>query len=142
MVEMIVVLAIGSILVSMAIEGFGNSTSRMAVRSARQSFGALKARARAYAVERGQRVDLNIDPAGDSVWIESGGTRIDFLDYAEERDVDVRSSTAGIITLCLTPRGYAETYCNSFGNNSVALAFVQGQQSSSLIILPMGQLQW
>lgn len=142
MVEMIVVVAVGAILVSMALRGFGDTTSRLAVQNARQSFAALQARARAYAVERGDLARFHTDPAGDSAWIESGGDRIDIVRFGENRNVDIQSSTTGVITLCMNPRGFGETYCNSFGSGTVDLSFVQGAETVSLTILPLGQLEW
>lgn len=143
MIEMIVVIAIGSILLSMAIGGFAEATSGLAVQNARQSFSALQSRARAYAIERGTLTRLHADPAGDSAWVEeSGGDRIDFVNFDESRGVDVQSGAAGLITLCLNPRGFGETSCNSFGSGTVDISFVQGASTASVTILPLGQLEW
>lgn len=142
MVEVIVVVALGAILISMALRGFGDTTSRMTVRNARQSFAALQARARAYAIERGELTRFRVDPAGDSAWVEASGGRIEVLEFAEDRNVDVTSGVSGIITLCMNPRGFGETSCNSFGNGTVDFAFVQGSETAELTILPLGQLEW
>lgn len=142
MIEMIVVVAIGAILLSMAIGGFGEATSGLAVQNARQSFSALQSRARAYAIERGTLARLHADPAGDSAWVESGGDRIDFVNFDESRGVDVQSGATGLITLCLNPRGFGETSCNSFGSGTVDISFVQGAATASVTILPLGQLEW
>lgn len=135
------VVAVGAILISMALKGFGSTTSRLAVMNARESFAAIHARARSYAVERGTLARLHTDPAGDSVWVESGGARIEGIDYGESRNVDLQSATTGVITLCMNPRGFAETACNSF-SSSVSLTFVQGGEEASVTILPLGQLRW
>lgn len=143
MVEVVAVIAIGAILVSIALRGFGDATSRFATRNARQSLAAMQARTRAYAIERGDLTSLNIDPSQDRAWIESsGGDLVESVEFDDERNVDIRSETAGTITLCMNPRGFGETSCNSFENGTVTLSFVQGGQSSSLTILPLGQLNW
>lgn len=143
MVEMTITIVVGAILLTIAVRGFGETMSRLAVDNARQSFASLQAQTRSYAIERGGMTRLRVDPAGDTAWVQdAGGTRVSFLDFMEERGVDVQSSTAGIITLCMNPRGFAETDCNSFGASTVDLDFVQGVQSSTITILPLGQLSW
>lgn len=142
MIEMIVVIAVGALLMSMALRGFGDVTSSMAVQNARRNFSALQARARANAIERGDLTRLHVDPDGDSVWIEAGAGRIEVLDFGEDRDVDIRSSASGITTLCMSPRGFGEIRCNSFEDGTVDLEFVQGGESVGLTILPLGQLEW
>lgn len=143
MVEMTITVVVGAILLSIGIRGLGETMSSLAVDNARQSFASLQARTRTYAIERGELTRLRVDPSGDTAWVQNaGGGRVDFLDFMEERGVDVQSSTAGIITLCMSPRGFAETDCNSFGASTVDLDFVQGAQSSTITILPLGQLSW
>ncbi|MFP3948616.1 MAG: Tfp pilus assembly protein FimT/FimU [Longimicrobiales bacterium] len=143
MVEMIITIAVGAILLSIALRGLGGTMSSLAVDNARQSFASLQAQARTYAIERGELTRLGVDPAGDTAWVQAaGGTRVSFLDFMEERGVDVQTSTAGIITLCMNPRGFADVDCNSFGANTVDVEFRQGGQSSTITILPLGQLSW
>ena len=142
MIEVIVVISVGAILLSMALRGFGEASSRMAVENARRNFSALQARARAYAIERGETTELNVDPAEDVAWVEASAGRIEVVDYDETRNVDVQSETSGVIRLCLSPRGFAETTCNSFGSGTVSLSFVQGAQVAELTILPLGQIEW
>lgn len=142
-IELIIALTLGAILVSMTLKGFGPTVTGLAVSNARQSFAALEARARMHAVERGALARLHVDPAGDSIWVEgSGGARVAFENFATSREVDIQSTTTGVITVCMSPRGFAETSCNSFGTASVTLDFVQGPESASLTIRPLGQLEW
>lgn len=141
-VEIIVVVVVGTILVSMALRGFGTTTSRIAAESARQDFAALQARARAHAIERGETVRFRADPAGDSAWIEASAGRIDFVDFDQTRDVGLTADVSGVVTLCMNPRGFAETTCNSFGSGTVTFEFMQGAQRAELTMLPLGQLRW
>jgi len=142
MLEVILVVAIAAILTSVALRGFGVVVSRVAANDARRSFAAMQARARAKALEMGAGSRLSIDPAGDSAWIAGPSGTIDRLGFATNRDVDVQSTETGIITLCLNPRGFGDIRCNSFAANTVDLDFVQGGQSASLRILPLGTLRW
>ena len=143
MVEMIIAISVGAILLTIALRGLGGTMSGLAVDNARQSFASLQAQARTYAIERGDRTILGVDPAGDTAWVETaGGTRVSFLDFMEERGVDVETSTSGIVTLCMDPRGFANVDCNSFGGSTVDVQFIQGAQSSTITILALGQLSW
>lgn len=141
LVEVVVTLLVGVLLTSMAIRGFGNTTSKMAVSQARNAFTSLHARARAVAIERGVDAELKIDEAGDSVWVEADGNRIEHRDFAETMDVEIDSKPSGVITLCMSPRGFADVDCNSFGTKAL-VRFGQGQQYEIVEILPLGQIRW
>jgi len=110
---------------------------RMAVKSASGSLAALRARARAHAIERGRVVQLRIDPVGDSVWISDGGQEIETLRLGQERGIDVVSS--GLVLLCFNARGYADTDCNSF-SDSAEVGFERGGANAQVVFLPLGQL--
>lgn len=139
LVEVVIALLIGSILTSIALSGFGNARSRFAATGARNTFHALHARARAQAIEMGAPVRLMVYPPGDSVvLLDTADVRLTGVDFEEEFHVDLRSS-APSLRLCLTPRGYADTACNSF-NTAARLEFWQGGDSATLQILPLGQL--
>lgn len=137
-IEMLVVVLVGAILASIAMSGYARVQSRLAVRSARDTFASLHSRARAHAVERGVAARFNVDASGDSVWISSGGTRIDGLDFRSAMGVDIRSSPSSV-TLCMTPRGYADPGCNSF-TSTVTFSFAQGAESTTLSLRTLGQL--
>lgn len=142
MIELVAVIAIGAVLMSIALQGFGNTTSRFATRNARQSFAAMQARTRAHAIERGDLTRLNVDPAGDRVWIEGSAGVVEALDFGTDREVDIQTGSSGLVTLCMNARGFGETSCNSFGSNTMSVSFVQGGQTSEVTILPLGQLVW
>ena len=137
-IELVIALLIGSILTSIALAGYGNARGRFAVRGARNTFTSLHARARAQAIERGATVRLVVDVSGDSIYLRSGGSNLETIHFADEFNVDVRSSVGNLV-LCMNTRGYADPDCNSF--ISIAkLTFLQSADSASLNILPMGQL--
>lgn len=141
LIEVTVAIVIGVILTSIAVNVFGGAQSRYAVRGGQNTFAAVHARARAYAIERGVTARLNVDTAGDSVWVESGGTRVETLYFGRELNLDIRSDETSPITLCMTPRGYADSGCNSFGA-PIEIAFAQGPDSRSVQLWPLGQLAY
>ena len=137
-VELIIALLIGSILTSIALSNWGSARASMAVRGARNSFVTLEARARATAIEKGSIIRLYVSVGGDSAYISDGTTTLDRVRFADEFHVDLRSSE-GDLRLCMNSRGYGDESCNSF-SDAVTLQFWQNADSSSVEILPLGQL--
>jgi len=139
-IELVIVIAIGGILTAVAIKGFGVTSSLTAAKQARNVFNGMAARARAQAIESGQRTLLIADARGDSVMILAGGRIVENVRFAEEMDVDIQARDH-LTFLCMSPRGYAEQACTSF-NTTVKVSFVRGKQTRSLEILPLGQIRW
>jgi len=137
LVEVVIVLVIGSILMSIAMTGFGNARGPCAVRGARSTFAALHARTRAQAIEAGARVLLFVDVAGDSAFIWEG-QNLETIRFDEELNVDLRS-TGGNLRICMNARGFADPDCNSFDATAV-LEFWHNADQASVEILPLGQL--
>ena len=139
MIELVVVLMVGSVLTSIAITSFNGVSGRFATNGARQTFMALNARARAQAVEYGRTVHLNLDPSGDSVWLSRGSDVLEVLDFGEEFDVDIRTSTNSDLRVCMSSRGFADTGCNSF-SSPVTVTFVLAIDTASVRVFPLGQM--
>lgn len=139
LIEMVIAIVVGGILLSIAIAGFGAVESRTAVRQARNVFAGLHARARAHAIEFGTTTRLEVDVGGDSVWISRDGTTVESVPLGREFGVDLRA-VGGAYTLCMSPRGYADTGCTSFGG-AVTLNFERASESMTATMLPMGQLE-
>ncbi len=138
MIELVVVILIGSILTSIALSSYSNAKSRFAVSGARNTFISLHARARAQAIEQGQNVRLLIDMDGDSVvLVTESGTTLENLQYGDEFDVDLQGT--GSFRLCMNPRGFADESCNNF-SSAVLVEFWQAGDSSTVKMLPLGQL--
>lgn len=138
MIELVIAIVIGSILTSIALSSYGNARGAFAVRGARNTFASLHARARAQAIASGSSVRLVVDVSGDSIYLSDGTTNLETVHFADELHVDV-SSTVGSFRLCMNSRGYADTDCNNF-SSTVTLTFKQNADSSSVQILPLGQL--
>jgi len=139
MIELVVVLMVGSILTGIALSNFSGISSRFAVRGARQTLMSMHARARAQAVEFGANVRLNVDPAGDSAWLSQDGAVLERVDFNDEFHVDVRTSTGATLWVCMNPRGFADTGCNNF-NSRVTVTFLQSSDTASVGILTLGQM--
>ncbi len=139
LIELVVVLMVGSILTSIAVTRFSSVSGRFATRGARQTFMAMHARARAQAVEYGGTVRLNLDPEGDSVWLSRGGEVLERLDFGVEFNVDVRTSTDSSLRLCMNARGFADTECNNF-TSPVTVGFVLMSDTASVRVLTLGQM--
>jgi len=138
-IELVVVLMVGSVLTSIAITEFNGVSGRFAVKGARQTLMSMHARARVQAVEFGQTVKLHVDPGGDSIWLSRDGEVLDVLDFGKEFNVDIQTSTDSEVRVCMNPRGFADTGCNSF-TSPVTITYMLTSDSASVLILPLGQM--
>ncbi len=130
---------VGSVLTSIAMTSFSGVSGHFATAGARQTFVAMNARARAQAVEYGQTVRLNLDPDDDSVWLSRGSEVLEVLNFAEEFDVDIRTSTASDLMVCMNARGFADTRCNNFAS-PVTVTFLLASDTTSVRVLSLGQM--
>ena len=138
-IELVVVILIGSILVGVALSSFQTAQAAMAARSAKNMYATLHQRARVTAIERGQRALLYVDTAGDSAAIFSNGAWSESTHFRRQLNVDIRATPASFF-LCMNPRGYADPDCGFGITSPVKLEFWLGGDSTSIRILPMGQL--
>ena len=138
-IELVVVLMVGSVLTSIAITSFNGVSGRFATNGARQTFIAMNARARAQAVEYGRTVQLNLDPSGDSVWLSRGSDVLEVLDFSEEFDVNILTSTDSDLRVCMNARGFADMECNNF-SSPVTVTFLLATDTASVRVLSLGQM--
>jgi prepilin-type N-terminal cleavage/methylation domain-containing protein len=147
-IELIVVILIGSILTGIALSGFQNAQAAFAARGAKTMYATLHQRARAKAIELGRTQLFIVDATGDSAYIidwdpPSTFTVTDVTNFGDELNVDLRSSPTAFL-ICMTPRGYADPTCPAFGFSTtttpIRLEFWLNADSTSVLILPMGQL--
>lgn len=143
LIELVVVILIGSILVGVALSGFQNAQAAMAARGAKTMYATLHQRARARAIELGETVLFIVDTQGDSAFMLSNGAVSDVTRFRSELNVDLRASPTAFL-ICMTPRGYADPSCPAFAfstsSSPIRLEFWLNADSSSVLILPMGQL--
>ena len=138
-IELVVVIMVGSVLTSIAITSFNGVSGRFATKGALQTFMAMHARTRAHAVEYGQMVRLNLDPVGDSIWLSRAGDVLEVLDFGEEFNVDIRTSTDSDLSLCINARGFADVACNNF-SSPVTVTFSLASDTASIQVLTLGQM--
>ncbi|MDH3207416.1 MAG: type II secretion system GspH family protein [Gemmatimonadota bacterium] len=144
LIELVIVILIGSILVGIALSSFQNAQSAISARGAKTMYATLHQLARARAIEMGGTNILVVNSDGDSAYIIGSGGVTNITNFRRELNVDVRSSPSAFI-ICMTPRGYADPDCPALGfsattSSPVVLQFWQNADSTSVTILPMGQL--
>jgi prepilin-type N-terminal cleavage/methylation domain-containing protein len=139
LIELLIVIIVGMVLTGIAYRGFSGYMGKVAARQARTSFAALHARTRANAIEMGTTVQLNVDRDRDSVWVQRGATRVETILFRTSLGVDIEGS--GTLRLCMNPRGFAETSCNSF-TTTQTLVFKGGTDTAGVEVRTMGQLYY
>jgi prepilin-type N-terminal cleavage/methylation domain-containing protein len=138
-IELVVVILIGSILVGIALSSFQTAQAAIAARSAKNMYATLHQRARVRSIELGQRALLYVDTTGDSAAIFSNGAWRDITHFRRQLNVDLRATPATFF-ICMNPRGYADPGCGFGITSPVKLEFWLSGDSTSITILPMGQL--
>ena len=149
LIELLIVIVIGSVLVGLALSTFQNAQASFAARGAKTMYATLHQRARAKAIELGRTQLFVVDAVGDSAFIYDWQPAIpslqitDVTRFRSQLNVDLRAPV-GAFLLCMTPRGFADPTCPAFGfttwNVPIKLEFWLNADSSSVTILPMGQL--
>jgi prepilin-type N-terminal cleavage/methylation domain-containing protein len=144
LIELVFVILIGSILTMVALSTFQTAQAQFAARGAKTMYATLQQRARSRAIELGETVYFFVDSGGDSAYIVSGGAVSDVTHFRRQMNVDLRSSPSSFM-LCMTPQGFADPdspACTFAGTSTspVKVEFWMNADSSSVTILPMGQL--
>jgi prepilin-type N-terminal cleavage/methylation domain-containing protein len=148
LIELLVVIVIGSILIGIALAGFQSAQAAFAARGAKTMYATFHQRARAKAIELGRTMLVIVDSSGDSAfiidWVPPSTFEItDIVNFRRELNVDLRSSPSAFL-ICMTPRGFADPTCPAFGfsttTSPLRLEFWLNADSSSVVLLPMGQL--
>ena len=152
LLEMLVVILIGSVLTGVTFSGVQGVQTRLAVQGARTMYSTIHQKARSQAIEMGETVIIQTIPATDVVrtWKRSGAGKVvdETWDFRTEMDVDIRGDG---FYMCLTPRGYADRDCGAlreYGNDSgfstastaQRVQFWLGTDSTSVLVMPLGQL--
>ena len=140
LIEVLITILIGVVLTGLAVKGFGLTSSQLSVRQAKNVFNGMAARARARSIETGTRTVLVVWESGDSVsiWNSAQGFE-ETVHFGGDMGIDIQSSPSTIV-LCMIPRGYADPDCNNF-SSTAKVTFVQGAETESVEILPLGQIR-
>ena len=137
LIELTVTIVIAGVLLDTAVRVTAPVQDSLSVDSGIGVVAALHARARAQAVARGTMVQLIVDPSTDIVMVFEGATVLETVDLRTTRGIDIVGSSQ--IRVCMTPRGFADTDCNSF-NSAVTVALNRGEATSEVKLRPMGQI--
>lgn len=138
LVELMIVILLTSVGASIGVKVTAAAMDSGVVRGAHRSFGALHARARTQAVQRGVGVTFIADATVDSVWVSEGDSIVAAVGLMEDMGVDLRSNPSRI-ELCMNPRGLSDRMCNSF-QAPVDLEFVRGEKTSRVRVRTFGHL--
>ena len=112
LIELTVSIVIAGILLDVAVRTTTPVQDSLSVNSGMGVVASLHAQARAQAVARGTMVRLIVDPVTDMVTVSEGVETIETVDLRETRGIDILGSSQ--VRVCMTPRGFADTDCNSF----------------------------
>ena len=135
--EVTMTVLIGITLTDMAVRRIAPVQSAVAVSSSAHTLTSLAARTRAYAIERGTIVRLEIDTVEDRASVVVGADVLETVDF-RSMGVDLRSESSRV-RLCMNPSGFGETGCNSFVSD-VTIEFVRGEKSSAIVLGPLGRV--
>ena len=139
MIEMLIAIMVGLLLTGIAYRGFSGYMGRAAAQQARNTFASIHARTRANAIEMGTTVQLNVDRDTDSVWVQRGATRVETVRFGGDLGVDIQGT--GTLRLCMNPRGFADTSCNSF-TSTETIVFAAGNDTAGVELRTLGQLYY
>jgi prepilin-type N-terminal cleavage/methylation domain-containing protein len=137
LIELTVSIVIAGILLDVAVRTTTPVQDSLSENSGVGVVTSLHAQARAQAVARGTMVRLIVDPATDMVTVSEGSETIETVDLRETRGIDILGSSQ--IRVCMTPRGFADTDCNSF-ESAVTVGLSRGESTSEVKLRPMGQI--
>ncbi len=140
MVEMAIVLTIGSILIGFALPRLQDSLHRRDVSGTRDGVLLLAARARARAMEHAQTVEFHLSPDEGLAAVVQAGDTIEILRFGEELDVAARSD-AGDLVMCYTARGYATEPCSTDLEGHAEVVFYRASNTASLEVWQLGQVR-
>lgn len=147
LVELLLVMIIGAVLLSMAIPSFTRVAAGQNARNARDAVVWMGARARSRAIERGEVVLLEINPATERAWIVRRNTgtalasdTLEKVSFQTERSVDISGITSQL-TLCYNPRGYAFKCSANSPVTNQDVVFSHAGKTATARVKPLGQIE-
>lgn len=148
LLELLIVMVIGAALLTMAIPNFTRVSAGQNARNARDAVVWMSARARSRAIERGQVMLLEIDPASERAWIvfrrQTGSAvaadTLEKTNFATEQSVQI-SGPSNKVTLCYNSRGYAFACTGTSATTNVDVVFTHAGRSATARLKPLGQVE-
>lgn len=140
MIELVIVVSLGLIVAGIVGPNIATVQSKMDTQNSRDALIVLSSYARAAAVERGARVDLNVDGEAGLATVTSGGETLRKVDFAEEYGTSVAVAGAtGVVTVCYSARGFAFSSC-TYGQLPLNVTFRGRGESALARMRPLGQI--
>lgn len=140
MLELAIVVMIGSILVGVAVPQLQRGATVRDVRGARDGVLLMAAQARARAMELGRPVEFHLDRDGGSASIVESGDTTEVFDFEGELGVEATSTVSDVV-LCYSSRGFATEPCSTNLAGEVEVQFQRSGHSAGLEIWQLGQLR-
>lgn len=134
---MLLVVILGAIVLGVGTEAYGRVAAQRAVANARDAMMLTAFRARSEAVRSGRLIYLNVDP--DAGLVEVATSSDSVMDELRAADYGARMVGADA-SVCYTGRGYALPSCSS-GDLPRRIGFVRGNDTSVVVIMPLGQIR-
>lgn len=140
LVELAIVLTIGSILIGFALPRIQSTFHQRDVNGARDGVLLLSARARARAMEEAQTVEFHLRADDGFAAVVQAGDTIEVLRFEEELGVSARSE-AGDLVMCYTARGFATEPCSTSLTGPTEVQFSRAGKTAALEVWQLGQLR-
>jgi prepilin-type N-terminal cleavage/methylation domain-containing protein len=142
--ELLIVMLVVVLMAGVAAPAISSAQNRMGLNNATNGVVFLSSRARAHAANRGAIALLEIDPNTDQGWVRFGNDTVvgGFVDFREDfgSGIDV-SDDEGLLTICYSPRGYAQPGCADVPRLPVYIVFTRGGHSDSVRIEALGRVE-
>ncbi len=139
LVELLLVLVIAGILAAIAIPPASEYLQRRSLVNAREAVAAVASRARASAIQRGDKVKVKMVPYSDSVTVLSNGGTLETLDLGSG-DIRADLSAAGTVVICYVPAGFADPGCSSGLPATVRVS--HASDTLAFVVNGAGQVTW
>lgn len=139
-VELLIVLFIGTILTAVGVQEFGETRAVYELRNARNSLLVAASRARSEATRQGRPVELVIDPAGDRIRIQTSNGIIHQVRPLIEYGAEMDTEDGNPVTVCYSAGGVVYQSCSS-GSLPVEVTFTRGPYVQKAVVRPLGQVE-
>ena len=134
-VELVVVIIIAAVIMGMSVGAYHKVADNRSVKSARDTYGWMARRARAAAVQRGQRIRLVLVLGTAQAILRS--TPEDRVDFRKEYGATVTTSVTDSLVLCFDPRGMT---CSTAGLPAT-VTFSRGGATAVATVQALGQVE-
>ena len=138
MVELLIVMIVGSVLATIVSQGVGAFMRQRALDDSRAAIVRMGSRARALAIDRSSAT-LVLDPAAETIALVQDGDTLETVMLDAEYGVDLDAPAT--LSICYSSRGYAMASCTSFSADQTVRVRYQGE-SARLLVRPLGQMEF